>query len=105
MVQRLGLVKKLDIWIVRKRPWTKRDQRPQLTSKAELHQIKIMLSLWWDCKGVVFFELLSRNQMTNSDVYCRQLNKINAVVREKRPELVNRKSVIFHHDNATPHTS
>ena len=48
------------------------------TSKAELHQKKIMLSVWWDWKGVVFFELLPKNQMMNSDVYCRQLNKMNA---------------------------
>ena len=30
---------------------------------------------------------------------------MNAAVRKKRPELVNRKGVIFHHDKATPHTS
>ena len=30
---------------------------------------------------------------------------MNAAVKEKRPELVNRKDVIFHDDNATPHTS
>ena len=53
---------------------------------------------------VVFFELLPRNQTINSDVYCRQLNKLNSAVKEKRPELVNRKGVIFHDDNATPHT-
>ena len=54
---------------------------------------------------MVFFELLPKNQTINSDVYCRQLNKLNAVVKEKRPGLVNRKGVIFHYDNATPHTS
>ena len=54
---------------------------------------------------MVFFELLPRNQTINSDVYCRRLNKLNAAVKEKRSELVNRKGVIFHHDNATPHTS
>ena len=30
---------------------------------------------------------------------------MNATVKEKHPELVNRKGVIIHHDNATPHTS
>ena len=30
---------------------------------------------------------------------------MNATVKEKRPELVNCKGVIFHDDNATPHTS
>ena len=64
-----------------------------------------MLSVWWDWKGVVFFELLPKNQTINSDVYCRQLNKLNAAVKEKRLELVNRKGLIFHYDNATPHTS
>ena len=91
--------------IVRKQSWSKRDELPQTTSKAELHQKKIMLSIWWDWKGVVVFELLPRNQTINLDVYCRQLDKLNALVKKKRPELVNRKGVIFHHSNATPHTS
>ena len=52
------------------------------------------MSVWWDWKGVVFFELLPRNQTINSDIYSRQLNKLNAAVKEKRPELVNRKGVI-----------
>ena len=91
--------------VVRKRSWSKRDEPPQTISKAKLHQKKIMLSGWWDWKGVVFFEWLARNQTINLDVYCRQLNKLNAAVKEKRPELVNRKGVIFHSDNATPHTS
>ena len=54
---------------------------------------------------MVFFELLTKNQTIILDVYCRQLNKLNAAVKEKRPELVNRRGVIFHYDNATPHTS
>ena len=52
-----------------------------------------------------YFELLPRNQTINSHVYCRQLNKLNATVKEKKSEFVNRKGVIFHDDNATPHTS
>ena len=65
----------------------------------------MILSVWWDWKGVVMFELLPRNQTINSGVYCRQLNKLNATVKEKRSELVNRKGVIFYHDNVTPHAS
>lgn len=97
-------------WIVynnvnRKRSWSRRDEPPQTTSKADIHQKKIMLSVWWDWKGVVYFELLPRNQTIDSNVYCRQLDKLNAAVKEKRPELINRKGVIFHQDNARPHTS
>ncbi|KAL7735182.1 hypothetical protein ACLKA6_014898 [Drosophila palustris] len=97
-------------WIVynnvnRKRSWSKHGEPTQTTSKADIHQKKVMLSVWWDWKGVVYFELLPRNQTINSDVYCQQLDKLNAAIKEKRPELINRKGVIFHQDNARPPTS
>ena len=37
-------------------------------------------------------------------VYIEQLTKLNNAIEEKRPELTNRKGVVFHHDNARPHT-
>jgi len=91
--------------VVRKRSWCRRDDLPQATSKADIHQRKVMLSVWWDRKGVVFFELLPRNQTINSNVYCRQLDSLNESLIQKRPGLVNRKGIVFHHDNARPHTS
>ena len=54
---------------------------------------------------MVFFKLIPRNQTINSDVYSRQLNKLNATVKEKQPKSVNSKGVIFHNDNVTLHTS
>ncbi|KAG6800492.1 Ammar1 transposase [Apis mellifera caucasica] len=42
--------------------------------------------------------------MINSVVYIEQLMKLNNAVEEKRPELTNRKGVVFHHDDARPHT-
>ena len=38
------------------------DEPAQNISKAELHQKKIMLSIWWDYKGVVYFELVPNNR-------------------------------------------
>jgi len=43
--------------------------------------------------------------MINSDVYCEQLQKLSDAIAQKRPELINRKGVMFHHDNARPHTN
>ena len=77
----------------------------QSTSKAGIHQKKVMLSVWWDFKGIVYFELLPRNQTINSNFYCRQLMQLGREIKEKRPELATRKDVIFHQDNARPHTS
>ena len=43
----------------------------------------------------MFFELLPRNETINSSVHCRQLNESSNAIRKKRPELVNRKGVVF----------
>ena len=97
-------------WVVynnikRKRSWSRPGEPTQTTSKADIHQKKVLLSVWWDYKGIIYFELLPPNRTINSDVYIEQLTKLNNAVEEKRPELTNRKGVVFHHDNARPHTS
>ena len=85
---------------MRKISWSKRDEPAQSTSKANIHQKKVMLSVWWDFKGIVYFELLPKNQTINSNVYCRQLLKLDKGIKEKGPELATRKGVIFHQNNA-----
>ncbi|XP_049818722.1 histone-lysine N-methyltransferase SETMAR-like [Aethina tumida] len=42
-------------WVVynnvkRKRSWSKKDEPAQTISKADIHQKKVMLSVWWDFK-------------------------------------------------------
>ena len=89
-----------------KRLWSRLRKPAQITSKAGIHQKKVLLSVWWDYKGIVYFELLPPNRTINdSVVYIEQLTKLNNAVEEKRPELTNRKGVVFHHSNARPHTS
>ena len=68
-----------------------------------LHPKKVMLCVWWDWKGVLYYELLPENQMINSNKYCSQLDQLKVALDEKLPELVNRKHIIFHQDNARPH--
>ncbi|GFW32201.1 hypothetical protein TNCV_2142831 [Trichonephila clavipes] len=38
-------------------------------------------------------------QILNSDLYCQQLDRLNLAIRQKWPELVNRRGVVFHQDN------
>ena len=64
-----------------------------------------MLSVWWDYKGPVYYETLPIYQTINSDVYIQQLIKVNNAIKKNRPELANRKQIIFQQDNARPHTS
>ena len=51
------------------------------------------------------FELLQENQTINSNKYCSQSDQLKAALDEKGPELLNRKCIIFHQDNARPHIS
>jgi len=43
--------------------------------------------------------------MINSEKYCSQLDKLKTAIEQKRPEIANRKGVVFHQDNARSHVS
>ncbi|XP_012175225.1 histone-lysine N-methyltransferase SETMAR-like [Bombus terrestris] len=66
----------------RKRSWSQRNQPPQRCAKPGLHPLVIPLI---------------------QTKYCTQLEKLREA--EKRPGIVNRSNVIFHHDNARPHVA
>ncbi|CAK9806454.1 Mariner Mos1 transposase [Anthophora plagiata] len=64
-----------------------------------------MLPVWWDIKSTIYYELLPAGTTIDLILYCSQLTKLDQAIRKTRPKLVNRKRVVFHHDNARPHTS
>ena len=86
-----------------KRSWGKWNEPPPTTPKAGLQPKKVMLCIWWDWKGVLYYDLLPENQAINSNKHCSQLDQLKAALNEKHLELVNRKHIIFHQDNARPH--
>jgi len=87
---------------VRKRSWSKLDEAAQTVGKPGLTPRKVMLCVWWDWKGIVHHELLQRGQTIDSTIYCQQLMRLKRAIEVKRPELINRKGVVFHHDAITP---
>nr|CDJ80805.1 Transposase domain containing protein [Haemonchus contortus] len=56
-----------------------------------------MLSVWWNTKGIVHWELLPPNSTVNAEVYCAQLDRVAAALGERQ------RKVYFLHDNARPH--
>ena len=83
--------------------WNGRDYGLTPT-KAGLHP-KNMVHIWWDWKRLLYHGLLLGNQMINPIKYFPQLGQIKAALDENHLELVNRKCIIFHQDNARPHVS
>ncbi|XP_043262919.1 histone-lysine N-methyltransferase SETMAR-like [Colletes gigas] len=91
--------------IVRKRQWLDKNQPPLPDPKANIHGKTILLCVWWDCQGIIHHELLKSNLTITADKYVQQLQRVQEKLHEKRPALVNRKSVILLHENARSHTA
>lgn len=88
----------------RKKSYVKPGQPAKSTPKRNIHCAKVMLCVWWDQKGVVYYELLPSGQTIKGPLYRTQLIRLKRALKEKRPESETRhESVIFHHDNARPH--
>ena len=88
--------------VVRKRSWVDKGTPAQAQPRPEIHQKKLMLCVWWDVSGVIYWEMLNPNQTINADLYCTQLQKLADAISQKRPNL---KKIRFLHDNARPHTA
>ena len=60
-----------------------------------------MLCVWWDQKGVIYYELLKPGETVNTECYRQQMINLNQVLCEKRSEYQKRQhKVILFHDNA-----
>ena len=49
-----------------KRLWAEQNEPPPTTPKTNLPPKKVMLCIWLDWKGVLYYELLQENQRINS---------------------------------------
>ena len=54
----------------RQKQWLNPGETPIPTPKPGLHPKKAMLCIWWDCRGVIYWELLGSNQTIDSNKYC-----------------------------------
>jgi len=93
--------------VKRKRSWRPKNSL-QTAIKAGLHPKKVMhakKTVQLVKYQVVYYELLPENQIIDIAKYCKQLVRLREAFQQKRPEFANRRGVIFHHDNARPHTS
>ncbi|GJQ74998.1 hypothetical protein Trydic_g9619 [Trypoxylus dichotomus] len=64
-------------------------------SKVFLHPNKILLCVWRTATGIVHYEFLERGKTITANLYCEQLQRVQAALIRKQPSLVNRKSSIL----------
>lgn len=65
----------------RKRTWKRTGEHGDAMPKAALHPMKVMLSVWWDCKGIIYFEFLPTGETIDSDKYCGQLTILDQKIK------------------------
>ena len=84
----------------RKRQHLRPEESGKVDARPNPHRKKLMLSVFWDMKGVINCELLGKKETLNKDEYCRQLQVSAEELKEKRPK---KTKILLHHDNAKPH--
>ena len=90
----------------RKKSYVKPGQPAKTTSKPNIYGAKVMLSIFWDQKGVLYYELLKPGETINGGRYQTQAIRLNIAIAEKRPKYATRhEAIIVHHDNARPHVA
>ena len=90
----------------RKKSYVKPGQPAKSPAKPNIHGAKVMLCIWWDQKGVLYYELLKPGETINGERYRTQLIRLKRAIADKRPEYATRlEAIIVHHDNARPHVA
>jgi len=82
-----------------------RCHRPQHQHHGRTFMVRrSWLCIWWDQKGLVYYELLKPGDSITGDRYRLQLIHLSCALREKQPEYEQRHDkVILLHDNARSH--
>ncbi|QQP37513.1 Transposase, partial [Caligus rogercresseyi] len=84
--------------------WVTPGEPSTSTPRPNCYGRKTMLCVWWDQKGVIYYELLKPGETVNTQRYRQQMTDLDRVLREKRPEYQQRQhKVILLHDNAPAH--
>ena len=62
-----------------------------------------MATIFWDSHGILLIDYLQKGKTITGEYYASLLDRFDAILKEKRPHLA--KKVLFHHGNASAHTS
>ena len=83
------------IYVIQTNQWLCPWQPAQLVVKREIFETKVILTVWLNYEGVLYFQLVPEGKAMNSELYWEQLGRMYTVLKEKYPALVNKNCVLL----------
>lgn len=85
--------------------WRKPDEGPPLKARAVPSVGKVMLTVFWDCEGIICMDYLPKGTTINAEYYSNVLSgPLRQALAKKRPGKLHKRPLL-QQDNARPHTA
>ena len=91
--------------IHQRKQWLRPGQPAQPVVSSGRFEKEVMLCVWWNFEGPVYWELVPDGRAIDAHLYSQQLQHVYESLRHRYPALINRKRVLLQHDNAPAHWS
>ena len=73
-----------------------RKEAPKHFPKPNVHQNKVMVTVWWSAAGLIHYSFLNPEEAVTSEKYAKQISEMHQKLQHLQPTLVNRMSSILH---------
>ena len=70
----------------RRKSWVMPRRASTSTARLNIHGVKIMLCIWWDRLGLLYYELLTPSETITGNRYRTKLILLIRALKEKRPQ-------------------
>ena len=84
--------------------WMDWEEAPKHFPKPNLHQKKVMVTVWCSAAGLIHYSFLNPGETITFQKYAQQIDEMHGNLQHLRLALVNRKGLILH-DNTPPHAT
>ena len=85
--------------------WNHQESPRPKKSRQVCCNVKVMLTCFFDSRGIVHHEYVPEGQTINTEYYLQVLRRLREAVRRKRPDMWAEKNFQLHHDNAPAHSA
>ena len=80
--------------------WLDQEEAPNHLPKPNMHQRKVLVTIWWFAAGLIHYSFLNPSKTITSEKYAQLINEMHWKLQCLQLALVNRMGTILLQDNA-----